>query len=98
MAVRVRVAVRVRPLNHNEEGPPLVTCPDSATIEVQCPSAGCVRQLKSYSFDMCAHDRVGQSELFQQCGASSLMDSAYEGMKVTILAYVRRKVHDARTP
>ncbi|KAJ8605191.1 hypothetical protein CTAYLR_000406 [Chrysophaeum taylorii] len=36
---------------------------------------------------MCAHDDFQQSDVFRHCGASSLLDAAVEGMKVTILAY-----------
>lgn len=87
---RVRVAVRVRPLNEKEQGPAVVTCSDPTTIELLCPSAGGVNQVKSYAFDQCADEGFDQKDVFQHCGAAKLMDAACEGMKVTILAYVSR--------
>lgn len=82
----VRVAIRVRPLNATEAGPVAVTCADPRTIELRCPSAGGVSQIKRFSFELCAHDKFTQEDVFKAT-LPELLDSAASGMKVTILAY-----------
>ena len=82
---RVRVAVRVRPLIEDDVG--AVACLDPRTLEVRCPSAGGVEQVKTFSFDVCAHDGFGTDDLFKHCGVPELMNAALKGMKVTVLAY-----------
>lgn len=83
----VRVSVRVRPLNETELGPVAVTCADPQTVELRCPSAGGVSQIKRFNFELCAHDKFTQADIFKECAIPELLDNAINGTKVTILAY-----------
>lgn len=80
---RVRVAVRVRPLIERNESS-VVTCRKPTAVELRCPSAGGVTQIKSFDFDVCSQET---EDFFEACGAATLMDAALEGMKATLLAY-----------
>ncbi|KAH8071113.1 hypothetical protein JL721_4544 [Aureococcus anophagefferens] len=84
---RVRVAVRVRPLNDREAGSAVVRCLDPGSLELMCPSAGGVRAAKTFNFDLCAHEGMGQDDVFGSVGARELLDSALRGMKATMFAY-----------
>ena len=84
---RVRVAVRVRPLNDREAGSAVVRCLDPGSLELMCPSAGGVRAAKTFNFDLCAHEGMGQDDIFGSVGARELLDSALRGMKATMFAY-----------
>ena len=57
MTERVRVAVRVRPLNAREasEQRSAVRCASDRELELSCPSAGGVQAVKTWTFDVCAH-------------------------------------------
>ncbi|KAJ1455378.1 P-loop containing nucleoside triphosphate hydrolase protein [Pelagophyceae sp. CCMP2097] len=84
---RVRVAVRVRPLNANEVGGSAVSVGDGRTLAVTQREAGGVSSVKEFAFDVVSDGEVGQEDVFESCGAMSLLDAAARGHKVTIFAY-----------
>lgn len=88
MTERVRVAVRVRPLNGREREAGtrnVVRCVSPKELEITCPSAGGVSAVKKWSFDVCADG--GQADVFEGMGCRALLDSALRGVKATCFAY-----------
>lgn len=88
VATSVRAVVRVRPLLPHELGRGEENCcevRDSTSILIQ--SGPVNRQWRQYSFDACLPGEKTQKQVFQECGVTSLIDSAVVGYAGTILTY-----------
>lgn len=82
----IRAVVRVRPLLPHETARGEKSCcevRDANTVLVQ--QAG--QQWRQYSFDACLSSERTQKQVFQECGVTSLLDSAMVGYSATVLAY-----------
>uniref|UniRef100_A0A7S4S105 Kinesin-like protein n=1 Tax=Alexandrium monilatum TaxID=311494 RepID=A0A7S4S105_9DINO len=87
-STNIRAVVRVRPLLlHELERGEEACCQvkDENTCLVRLGTTG--NQWRQYSFDACLPNDRSQKQVFQECGVTSLLDSAVIGYSATVLAY-----------
>merc|ERR550532_2190141 len=82
----IRAVVRVRPLLPHEEDTGEKSCCE-VTDERTCLVRLGGNQWRQYSFDACLASDCSQKQVFQECGATNLLDSALAGYSTTVLAY-----------
>eukprot|EP00697_Spironema_sp_BW2_P012623 gnl/Spiro4/29223_TR14293_c0_g1_i1.p1 gnl/Spiro4/29223_TR14293_c0_g1~~gnl/Spiro4/29223_TR14293_c0_g1_i1.p1 ORF type:complete len:657 (+),score=-29.84 gnl/Spiro4/29223_TR14293_c0_g1_i1:112-1971(+) len=81
----IKVALRVRPMNSMEQARGDENC-IKIVNDTSC-QVSIKGQIKHFTFNMCLPERTNQTEAFNRCGVSQLIDSALDGYSATILAY-----------
>lgn len=87
----IKVVVRVRPLNPQEQAKGAASvvqvAEDCSSLQVVVPGPGGATMKRDFSFHACLGPDVSQAEVMDLCGIHQLLDAALAGYHVTIFAY-----------
>eukprot|EP01084_Bolivina_argentea_P173218 300024_1 len=91
----IRVVVRIRPLNNQEQRDNCSYCikltsdenPNSIIVQQFNKKTNTIKKEKQFSFDKIFHINAEQSQFFDLCGIKKLVDASLNGYATTIFAY-----------